>query len=180
MLCTLYLSPASISRGNSCHHLERANKGQRDNYTMANCPTSRLAARHNEIISRPPFHHPRPRPFRSFLSFQRGSRLGVLNRGREREKPPPRGILFCVLVKLIRRTSCHGGAKVKGAWLMSLLRHCCLLYCNGRGGKKFLNIFAIALINVRGNYGGRELLTGQLEERQERDKTLVAEIRGGN
>lgn len=47
-------------------------------------------------------------------------------------------------------------------------------------GKKFLNIFAIALINVRGNYGGRELLTGQLEERQERDKTLVAEIRGGN
>lgn len=46
-----------------------------------------------------------------------------------------------------------------------------------RPREKFLNIFAIALINVRGNYGGRELLTRQLEERQERDKTLVTEIR---
>lgn len=30
-----------------------------------------------------------------------------------------------------------------------------------------MNIFAIALINVRGNYGGRELLMRQLEKRQE-------------
>lgn len=42
---------------------------------------------------------------------------------------------------------------------------------------KIVNIFAIALINVRGNYGGRELLMRQLEKRQERDKTFPAEIR---
>lgn len=70
-------------RGNSCHHLGWANKGQRDNYTMANCPTSRLAARHNEIISRSPLILSLS-PL-SFVPFFSGARLGVLNGGGERE-----------------------------------------------------------------------------------------------
>ena len=82
-------------RGNSCHHLEWANKGQRDNYTMANCPTSRLAARHNEIISRSLSSFPSVLLL-SFVPFFSGARLGVLNskEGGERERSHPREGFF--------------------------------------------------------------------------------------